>query len=364
MQRSARAGLVALLATAATATSALATALPAHADTASPPAVKTAWYWSLVGISVEGNALPADPPAAASLVPDGSIGVAYLTDQEDMVLGTDHADRVGTVGFDVGAVPLGSTYSTFTLTMPLDGAAQQVKTGTPDISACELISGFEDSATPLGVSAVPSYSPLSCVKGTFKDTIGTKGGYVFDLTSIANDWSGGAPAEGVLIRPTTGGETPQTPFAITFAGKNGILTAASYTLPPPPEVPVPEVVPPVVPGLVPPPPPLPGTVLPPVTSVVPPAVVPAPQVNPPPAAPVLAASDYAPGALVPSGAWWLGFLGLLALLGLTAVVLGDPMAPVVVDARRRRFAGVVRAQARATTLPARTARPAARFRPA
>jgi hypothetical protein len=330
----------------------------ALADTASPPAVKTAWYWSLTGVSVEGNPLP-EPPAQASLVADGSLGVAYLVDQEDMALNTDRgADRVSTVAFDLGEVPAGSTYSTFTLTMPLD-AGTQLKAQTPDISACELISGFTDSPTPQSVTTIPSWSPASCVKGTFKDTIGSAGGYEFDLTAIANDWSGGAPAEGVLIRPTVGLETPQPPFAISFAGKNGILTKVEFTLP------VPEV-PPVVPGpVLPPAPPMPGVVLPPVTGIVQPPVVPtpAPQVQPLPTTPPQALAAYHQGALVPSGAWWLALLGVLGLLVLTAAVLGDPLAPAAVDPRRRRFAEVVRAQTRAPAA-ATVRRPAPRFRPA
>jgi len=335
----------------------------AHADTATPPAVRTAWFWSLVGVSVEGNALPADPPGQASLVPDGDLGVAYLADQEDMALATDGADRVSAVAFDVGAVPLGSTFSSFVVTLPLDGAAQQLKTGTPDISACELLAGFADSVVPAGTSAAPAYSSPSCVKGTFKSTVGSAGGYVFDLTAIANDWSGGAPAEGILLRPTLGLATAQQPFSISLQGKNGILTAASYTLPPAPAVEVP----PVLPGpVLAPPPPLPVVQAPQLPGiVVPPPVVPAPQPAPAPVAPPLADVAYTPGALVPSGAWWIGLLGLLALLGLTAVVLGDPLVPVVADARRRRFAEVVRTQGRATSAaPGRSARPAPRFRPA
>ena len=334
---------------------------PAHADNASPAAVKTAWYWSLVGVSVQGNAVPADPPAAASLVAGGSLGVAYLVDQEDTALGTDHADRVAAVAFDTSSVPLGSTFNSFTLSMPLDQAGQQVKSGTPDLSACEIISTFDGSDAPQSASKVPAYSPFSCVKGTYKDSIGAAGGYAFDLTAIANDWSGGAPAEGVLIRPTTGLSTPQAPFAISFGGKSFIKTSAFYELPPV-STPVPEGVPPAVPGLAP-PPPLPGPVVPEVIPpLVPGPVAPAPQVNPQPVAPALAEVAYAPGTLVPSGVWWAGFLGLLALLGVTAAVLGDPLVPVVVDARRRRFAGVVRAQTRPS--PVRTAPSASRFRPA
>jgi hypothetical protein len=88
-------------------------------------------------------------------------------------------------------------------------------------------------------------------------------------------------------------------------------------------------------------------------------------VNPAPTTAPQALTAYRQGTLVPSGNWWIGFLGLLALLGLAAAVLGDPLAPTAVDPRRRRFAEVVRAQTRAhAPLATPAARPAPRFRPA
>ena len=355
MRTASRAGSVLLIA----AGTCLAVPAPAHAESASPPAVKANWYWALAQPSVDGNTLPVTPPADASTVPAGDLGVGYVNDQQ----GT--ADKVAAVAFDLGEIPVGSTFSSFRVTVPYDPAAHQVTSGTPDISACELLDGFPDGAGPTPLSAAPPASLPSCTKGVFSATAGTAGGYVFDLTAIANDWSGGAPAEGILLRPTPGLATAQQPFSISLKGKNGITTAAEYT-PAPPVVateqpvplPGPVVAPPPVPGYVP-PPVLPGTVVP------PPSVAPAPQVNPVPVAPVAASAPYHQGALVPSGPWWLGFLALLGLLGLAAVVLGDPMVPVPLDARRRRFADVVRSHARpaaATSAPAR--RPAPRFHPA
>ena len=349
MRSAARAGAVLLLA----AGTCLVSPAAAHADSATPSAVKTNWYWALAQPDVQGNTLPVTPPADASTVPAGDLGVAYVNDQE----GT--ADKVAAIGFDLASIPLGSTFSSFRVTVPYDAAAHQVTTGTPDISACELLDAFSDAPGPSPITSVPPLSLPSCTKGVFSATAGTAGGYVFDLTSIANDWSGGAPAEGVLLRPTPGLSTAQQPFSISLQGKNGITTAAEYTAAPPvtpTEQPVP------LPGPVVAPLPDPGYVAPPVlpgTVVPPPSVAPAPQVNPLPTAPVAASAPYHQGALVPSGAWWLGFLALLGLLGLTAVVLGDPLAPVPLDPRRRRFADVVRSHAR----PAATAAPAPRHAP-
>lgn len=328
-------------------------ASPAHADTAATPAAKTNWYWFLQEPVVNGETVPVGPPAEASAVPAGDLGVGYLVDQ------VATSDKVAAVQFDTSAIPLGSTYTSFKVETPWDGAATQVTTGTPDVSACELIDGFTDAAGPNALTAAPPISLPSCVKGTFKSTIGTAGGYEFDLTAIANDWSGGAPANGILLRPTPSLSTPQAPFSLALLGKNGIKAQAEYT-PPVQSVPTPA------PGpALPPVPTLPGVALPPVSPVSPPApIVPAPQVNPAPRTvpPSQALAAYHEGALVPSGAWWLGALALLGLLVLTATVLGDPLAPVPVDPRRRRFAEVVRAQTR-TSAPVRAHR-TPRFRPA
>ncbi len=308
---------------------------PALADSATPAVVKTNWYWSLTSPSVEGNTVPVAVPAPASTVPDGDLGVGYVADQA----GT--ADKVAALGFDLAAIPLGSTFSSFEVSVPYDPAAHQAASGTPDISACELIDGFADAPGPSDLKAAPPVSQPSCVKGAYKATVGSAGGYVFDLTAIANDWSGGAPAEGVLLQPTQGLATPQQPFSLSFLGKNGITTAVSYA---PPATDQPEPVAP--PAAVVPPPPLPGfapqpQVQPVALPAVPPAPVPVPQVQPVPTTVPLQAVRYAQGPLVPDTRWWLAVLGLLALLGLTSVVLGDPMAPVVVE-RRRRFAEAIR----------------------
>jgi hypothetical protein len=312
---------------------------PAWADTTSPVVAKTNWWWSLAAPVVNGEQLPVGAPAPASGVPDGDLGVGYVNDQA----GT--ADKAAGVALDLTAIPVGSTFASLTLSLPYDPAAHQAAAGTPDISACELLSGFADAPGPSDYATVPPYSSPSCVKGTYKPTVGTAGGYVFDLTAMANDWSGGAPAEGVLIQPTQGLATPQQPFSLAFLGKNGIKADASWTAP----APVPdqaEVVPPPAPA---PPAPAPGFAVPPPVSTPavpnPPAPVPVPQVVPTASATALAPVRYEPGALVPSTRWWLAVLAVLALLGLTSVVLGDPLAPEPVESRRRRFAEAIRATA-------------------
>jgi hypothetical protein len=331
--------VMAVAALAVVATGAL--AVPAaFADTAQPAVTRTNWWWSLTSPNVQGNTLPVGAPAAASTVPDGDLGVGYVADQ------AAPADKAAAVALDLSSIPLGSTFSSLRLSVPYDPNARQLASGTPDISACELLSGFQDGPGAADLADLPPYSLPSCVKGTYQPTVGAAGGYVFDLTAMGNDWSGGAPSEGVLLLPTQGLATPQEPFSLAFLGKNGVKAEATYA-PAAPQAPVDQgpVLPPAPEPAAPPvadltaPPPPPVAVLPADQGGVP---VPAPQVAPTaPAAPALAVG-YEPGSLRPGTTWWLGLLGLLSLLGATGLVLGDPMAPATVDSRRRRFAEVVR----------------------
>src|SRR5205807_126028 len=81
--------------------------------------------------------------------------------------------------------------------------------------------------------------------------------YSFDLTAIANDWSVGTPSDGISIVPTVLDTTSQRPFSIALAGKNAVVTKASWSAPAPAVAPAPPVVPVVpaqtVPAVAPPP---------------------------------------------------------------------------------------------------------------
>ena len=329
----ARAGAVVLLATCGTSL----LAYPASAADATPPAVTSNWYWAEAAPAVDGHALPIAPPTQTSGVADGDLGVGVLN-------GTD---KVATVGFDLTQIPAGAMFNNFVVSVPLDSAATQATQGHPDLSACENIDAFIDGAGPSALAAAPSVSAPSCVKGTFKTTIGKAGGWEFNLTAVANDWSGGAPVHGITVQPTSGAASSE-PFTVSLLGKNGITTAAQYSAPSAVVAPpVTAVAPPVAPapqfdgGFV--PAPATAQIAPgPIVDVLPPTVpvpAPAPQVVAPvDAAPVTRAlSGYTPGSLRPTGAFWAGLAAVAALLGLTSLSLGDPMAPVAVDARRRRF---------------------------
>lgn len=311
----------------------------AQAGTGRPSVLGTAWFWNEKSLSAQGQTLPTlpEPADAASGIPAGALGVGYLTDQ------LSAADKVAALTFDLGAIPAGSSVTRFQLTVPLAQGAPQVQSGTAAISACENIDVFTPGPAPQGLDKAPPVSDPSCVPGRF--TSGT--GYVFDLTAMANDWSLGAPSLGVSLRPTLLDVTSARPFSVALAGKGSISTAAAWDPPAAPAAVLPAEQPgPAAPAApaVPEPAALPGTVpgaLAPVAAPAPAPLLDQPSLAPTPQ-PVALTPVALPRSLRPGSRFWLGVLGVVTLLGLAFLVQSDPMAPPAVDARRRRFAQVVR----------------------
>jgi hypothetical protein len=315
---------------AVTAGAVLGVAGPARAETAEPPAVQAAWYWAEKTASTPVTTLPTlpDPANAASGIPDGDLGVGYLTDQ------LASRDKMAAVDFDLTSIPAGAVFTSFQVTVPIDTAAASVQ-GTPaDISACENIDVFTDGPAPQPIGAAPPYAAPTCVKGV----LSSASAYVFDLTAIANEWSQGTPAHGISIVPTLLATTDMRPFSLALKGKNAITTKAVWS----PPVTAPQPVTPVVASVAP-PPVLPGGAVPitPAAPVLPAPQtapeVPAPQANPAPQTVAVRPAAYAPRSLVPSTQWWLAVLAVAGLLGLAWITQSDPLVPVPPDARRARF---------------------------
>jgi hypothetical protein len=253
--------------------------------------------------------------------------------------------------------------------MPLDPTASNLAASDgPALVACPAIEPFTPGAGPTPLSKAPAQALNICVDGKYD---AAKKAYTFDLATLAGDWAAGAPANGVVIRPK---QTQTTQFNYAFLGLNKITIAAVYSASTPglaPTVPAPAAdagsgfaaAPPAgFSG---------GPPVAPLNPVSAPVTAPQPQVLPP-AAPVVAAPAAAPSVrpvaetLRPGGAFWLMLLVIAGLLLAAGLVLGDPLEPVVLDTRRRRFADVVRARvaARAQAESARPAPAAPRARPA
>jgi hypothetical protein len=334
-------------------------ASPAWADSASPVVSYSNWYWSgkdgaastVTGGTPIGNG-PFAAPDEASGVPAGDLGVAYTND----------VDKVAAMDFGLQSIPEGATVTRFAIVMPLDPTASNLAAADgPAITACPAIAPFEPAEGPTELSKAPAQAANVCVDGKYDATAKT---YTFDIATAADDWLAGAPTNGVVIRPKLG---ESTEFNYAFQGRNAIKVLAEYSSAATP------VAPPAAPatssgaGIAAPPAGFDSGSAP-LAPVTAPVTAPQPQVLPP-AAPVVApiapaaSTSVAVDALRPDGLFWLGLLGLGVLVLLAGFVLGDPMAPVAIDPRRRRFADVVRARAAAratSTAPARQAVPRAR----
>ena len=320
-------------------------AAPAWADSASPVPSYSNWYWSgkdgaastVTGSTPVGNG-PFAAPDQASGIPDGDLGVAYTND----------VDKVAAINFGLQSIPDGATVTRFAIVMPLDTTASNLAaTDGPALTACPAIAPFEPAEGPTELSKAPAQAANICVDGKYDATAKT---YTFDIATAADDWIAGAPTNGVVIRPKLG---ESTEFNYAFQGINAIKVLAEYSSAAAP------VVAPAAPvdtgsGVAPPPAGFDsGT-----ASLVTPQpvrpIAPQPQVMPPPA-PVVAAPavpgrghDLPVDALRPSRPVLAGPARARGPARLLAgLVLGDPMEPVVLDARRRRFADVVRARAAA-----------------
>lgn len=319
-------------------------AAPAWAQSANPTVSYSNWYWSgkdgaastVTGSTPVGNG-PFAAPDQASGVPDGDLGVAYTND----------VDKVAALNFGIQSIPEGATVTKFAIVMPLDTTASNLAaTDGPAITACPAIAPFEPAMGPTELSKAPAQAANVCVDGKYDATAKT---YTFDIATAADDWSAGAPTNGIVIRPKLG---ESTQFNYAFMGINAIKITAEYSDAAAPIVaPVVAAPPAAGSGVAAPPSGFDSGTAPvvPLTPVQAPVTVPQPQVMPQ-AAPVAvqpAAASSPIGSLRPAGAFWLLLLGMIALLLLAGVVLGDPLEPIAVDARRRRFADVVRARAAA-----------------
>ncbi|MCU1624582.1 MAG: hypothetical protein JWL79_3427 [Frankiales bacterium] len=311
---------------------------PAHADTSAPAVTKTAWYWAEKTTVTPVAALPTlpDQANAASGVPDGDLGVGYVADT------LAARDKLAALDIDLTAIPVGALFSSFQLTVPVDTAANNVQSGTADISACENIDVFSDSGAPQAITKAPPYAAPTCVKGV----LNAAKAYVFDLTAMANEWSQGTPAQGISIVPTLLPTADMRPFSISLKGKNAITTKATWSPPvtQDPGTTAPPPVAPTVPSAVAPPPIMGGGTLPAVPDVQVPApqAVPQPQSAPVPQAVAIRPASFAPRSLVPSTQWWFAVLAVAGVLGLAWLTQSDPLVPAPADPRRARFARAVR----------------------
>ena len=193
-------------------------AAPAWADTLSTQVGAASWYWAEQTVTLpEAGPLPAGTPREASGVPAGDLGVSFTND----------VDKVAALGLGVDGAPVGAIFDSYTVTMPLDPAGQQLAppNAAPQLSACAALDPVADGADPGPLSAAPTQNTVDCVDGKFD---AGKSTWRFELAGIATDWASGVPANGIVVRPKPGDATQ---FNYAFLGKKDIKVEASYVAP-------------------------------------------------------------------------------------------------------------------------------------
>ena len=326
------------------------------------PVEVSAWFWKDQVSGSGPGGVPLQPiPRDAAGVPKGDLAVAYKGETETDEDGTKRSvpDKETYLQWDVYAVPEGSTVESFTFTMFLDPEAEQLygpgvavpshgtRGGPPAIVACAATIGFGE-ADGDAFTAKPDDNCVDQVFGEFDEKTMS---YTFHAAPYAQDWVDGKDNFGLGIRPM---EDAADPFQLHFLPATKIKTTMTYT-PPAAEPTVPPATFEPIPL-----PPLPPTDT---SGYVPVAPEPQPQPQPQPQpSPVVeqpkqvVVTNVAATPLRASRAlsplFWFATAAGVLLLGVTSLILGDPIEPAAAGTSRVRTGGRHLAPA-----PARATRP-------
>ncbi len=300
----------------------------AHADDAvsvQPKVIQSNWFWYHQAQRGEGTGVEVLPEPSG--VPTGDLAVAFTPGGTPQ----DHNEptKETLLAFDLSGWPKGASVSTFSFTLKVDGPAQ-AKTLQPDLIAC-LPQGLWSNGAGAPNTDKPAIDCSTTISSPGRyDT--TTASYTFSIPAIAQRWLSDVNT-GVSIRQATPKSGPTQPFQLTFTGPSTVTAEASYV----PSVAVPTTPPsaesnpaPVAPvgagsgdtgstgslggttDL--------GTSAGPPTGGAPASPQPAPEVA---AQPTAAVPRIGKAGSMPSLGFWLFGGGLLVLLALVSVVLGD-----------------------------------------
>jgi hypothetical protein len=300
---------------------------PAAADDASIVPSNAAYFFSK-GVDKPEEA-PAAPPNVTALAADGvsagNLAVAANGGTED---------KVSFLFFDLFNLPTTATVSQAVVTMtPVPLSPQDVSfNATPEsVLACAAgPEGFKDD-DGAGIANAPA---RLCTAFKAVGKAGAAGAYTWDVTALAQQWVAGTN-DGVAF--TRADESPGSNFQVVFGPSTTAKLTMTYSIP---ETFEPPVAPPVTPPLA--GPPAVGGVLPPPTEpfvptpdvVAPnpqPNVVPSPVTSTPTPTRTVALST----SMRPTNQFWLAGAGLLGLLLLVSLVLGDASVPAASRSRSR-----------------------------
>jgi hypothetical protein len=333
--------LVRALAVAVLATSAGLLALPggtANADTSKVGMLQQAWFWQNAYEQANPPVAQSVPASEPSGVPDGDLAVAYTGNSDKS------SSKLALLSFDVSNLTTGSSVSTFTFSLVVDGAPTATSFGTvgAPVVACLPTRGW-----PAELGGDYTNAPsVDCSRKVAADVNGST--YTFKVPAIAQTW---VDDQNLGVAIVADPDSAAAPFQVVFSGAKDVKADVTYT--------------PAVSGAgsssgstagggtvavpagsgdagagsgagIPVP-------LPPTGAGVAPA--PAPVVAPSPAAqprlaPVAAAQT---ASVMPTKAFWATALALAAILLAASLVLGDP-APAAATATGSRLDRVLRAR--------------------
>ncbi|MDQ1713588.1 MAG: hypothetical protein QOE45_3038 [Frankiaceae bacterium] len=328
-------------------------AVTAHADTANPQVDQANWFWAeQVGGTIPGSpGVPYPTGVPDQTVPKDSNDLAVAGNPAQQNKDPKGVDKEAYLSFGLATVPVGSTVTSFTFTVPLDPAAHSAydPNAVPVLVACAPKGGWGQGALGQNGDQFDGKPADDCANAPEGKFDAAKLTYTFDVTDLAAKWAGGDFNFGVAIRNA---EDYTTPFNLVLGPVEKITAAIDFTAPAPVVVPTTPPVPPVDNGGVTPPTTggyTGGIITPPVVDV----PVPQPQPQQPPVTPVTAprpAVQIAARPLTqetsPSAGFWLAMLAGVVLLGVVSLVLGDPEVAVAASrdrgldrALRRRSSG-------------------------
>jgi hypothetical protein len=343
-------------------------AVSAHAESGAPLVDQANWFWSRqVGGTIPGTPQPYPGSLPDPTMPQDKNDAAIAGNPAQQEKDPKGVEKETYLSFSLATIPLQSTVSKFTFTLPLD---QEEKgnaydpTAAPVLVACAPKGGWgQGQLGQLGeqFDGKPEDDCAAAPEGKFDATAKA---YTFDITDLAQKWVNGDINFGVAIRHA---EDYAAPYNLVVGPIDKITAAIEFT---------PYVAPPT-PTTVPTPPPTVPTVAPPVTGTgntgngysgnvsVPTVGTPAPRPQVSPPAPVtqpvqrpvtqVAARPLTQENGLPGG-FWFGMLAAVVLIGVVSLVLGDPEVDVATQ-RERGLDRALRRRAAGAGAPSRGLRP-------
>jgi len=199
------------------------TAMPSAAATLDPAVDQANWFWrDQVGGTIDPVGVPYPGQLPDRSVPKGDLAVAV--DPRQAGEPKQDPNKETYLSWALFDVPLKSSVTAFTVTLPLDQEARgNVFAEPPKLIACHPKQSWSggDGAEPF--AGKPKDDCESAAAGTFDEKKQT---YTFDLTSLAQVWVDGEANNGVAIRHAL---DYAKPFQVIFLPPEKVKAKMTYT---------------------------------------------------------------------------------------------------------------------------------------